>query len=83
MGSDVQVHGEGRQIVLDFPSLSAALQLWKPWSDGKRREEITDLLHQALAAAGLSLEVRVQGKPVALLGGASKQGLALQLLGQH
>lgn len=81
MASDVQVSGSGRQIVVDFPSLSEALQFWKPWNDARRRAEITDVLHQALNSAGLSLEVRVQGKAVALLGGAEKAGLILQLLG--
>ncbi len=78
----VSVVGDGNQIVLDFSSLGEALQLWKPWSDGQRRTEITELLHRALSSAGLSLEVRVQGKPVAQLGGSHMSGIALRLLAQ-
>jgi len=80
MVSDVVVLGDGKQIVLDFPSLGEALQLWKPWGDSKRRSDISQRLHEALAAAGLSLEVRVQGKAVASFGGAQIKGLALRLL---
>ncbi|MCC6364557.1 MAG: hypothetical protein IT165_13620 [Bryobacterales bacterium] len=80
MTDTVTVSGEGRQIVIDFPSLGEALSLWKPWGDGKRRAEIVEALHETLAAAGLSLELRVQGKPVALLGGEEMSGLALRLL---
>jgi hypothetical protein len=81
--SDVTVLGDGKQIVLDFPSLGEALQLWKPWGDGKSRSEISRLLHEALIAAGLSLEVRVQGKAVASFGGDEISGLALRFLERH
>lgn len=83
MVSDVVVLGDRKQIVLDFPSLGEALQLWKPWGDGKRRTEITQRLHEALIVAGLSLEVRVQGKAVASFGGDQIRGLALRFLERH
>ncbi|MFN7936693.1 MAG: hypothetical protein U0R19_25450 [Bryobacteraceae bacterium] len=73
--------GDNRQIVLEFPTLQDALQLWKPWSDGQKRREITQLLHQALTGAGLSVELRVQGRPVARLGSGELSGAALALLG--
>ena len=73
--------GDSRQIVLEFPTLHDALQLWKPWSDGQKRREITQLLHQALTGAGLTLELRVQGRPVARLGTGELSGVALALLG--
>ncbi|MCC6345515.1 MAG: hypothetical protein IT166_25170 [Bryobacterales bacterium] len=82
MTETVTVSGEGKQIVIDFPSLGEALSLWKPWGDGKRRTEIAAALHETLAAAGLCLELRVQGKPVAMLGGEEMSGLALRLLSQ-
>ncbi|MBI3209097.1 MAG: hypothetical protein HYZ37_09390 [Candidatus Solibacter usitatus] len=80
---DIKIDGESKHIVLEFPSLGDALQLWKPWNDGKSREEITKMLHAALQAAGVSLEVRVQGKPIATLGGDGMSGLAIRLLAQH
>jgi len=78
----ITVSGDGKQIVLDFPNLGEAMKLWKPWADSRRRVEITEMLHQALTGAGLSLVLRVQGKQVACLGGEEKTGLALRLLGQ-
>lgn len=80
MESSAKIHGEGNRIVLEFDSLADALKLWKPWGDRIRRLEVTDLLHEALASAGISLELRVQGKSVAELGGEAKTGLALRLI---
>lgn len=80
MQEDVKIAGLGKRIILDFPNLAGALKLWQPWSDKRRRAEVTGSIHLALRAAGLSLEIRVQGKSVALLGGEQMSGLALQLL---
>jgi hypothetical protein len=79
--SNVSVHGEGKQIVLDFPSLGEAMRLLKPWSGHRRRAEMIDSIHKALNSAGLSLEVRVNGSSVAHLGTGLRRGLALRLLG--
>lgn len=81
MLNNVAINGEGSCIVLDFPTLQDALQLWKPWNGATKRREITNLLHQALAGAGLSLELRVKGKPVAHFGSGELSGAALALLG--
>lgn len=81
MLNDIAIIGENKQIVLEFPTLQDALLLWKPWNDGQKRREITNLLHQALSGAGISVELRVQGKPVAHLGTGELSGLALALLG--
>lgn len=78
---DTKAHTEGNLIVLDFATLPEALQLWKPWADARRRAEMTDMIHEALSAAGLGLEVRVQGKTVAHLGEPEKAGLILGLVG--
>ena len=81
MLNDIAINSDSKQIVLEFSTLRDALQLWKPWNDGQKRREITRLLHQALAGAGISLELRVQGKPVANLGIGELSGVALSLLG--
>lgn len=83
MVTDVNILGDGKHIVLDFPSLGDAMSLWKPWGDGNKRTEITAMMHQALAAAGLSLEVRVNGKAVVQLGGTEMTGLMLALLARR
>lgn len=84
MNSDVRAYAEGKVMVLDFPSLPEALQLWNPCGDSRRRLEVADLLHQMLTSAGLSLDVRVQGKSIGHFGLPQKTGLILGLLGpQH
>ncbi|MCS7025528.1 MAG: hypothetical protein NZV14_12075 [Bryobacteraceae bacterium] len=80
MGSPTKVFGEGNRIILDFETLADALRFWKPWGDCMRRVEVTELLHNALSSVGVSLELRVQGKSVAELGGDVKSGLALRLI---
>jgi len=79
----VAISGQGNQIVLDFSSLREALQLWKPWSDGKKRSEVATAFHEAFHAAGVCLQVKVQGRLIASLGGDQMTGLLLPLLGHH
>ncbi|MBL8220690.1 MAG: hypothetical protein JNL62_15775 [Bryobacterales bacterium] len=81
MLKDIAITGGSKQIVLEFPTLQDALQLWKPWAGGQKRREFTQMLHEALSGAGVSLEVRVQGKAVVKLGNGELSGLALALLG--
>ncbi len=81
MNGEVRAYAEGKVVVLDFPSLPEALQMWKPCADSRRRREMTDMLHQMFACAGVSLDVRVQGKSVGHLGLPEKTGLILGLLG--
>ncbi len=83
---DLQSHGvvargEGDRIILDFPSLQAAFQMLQPWSGQAKRADLADRLHEALKSVGLSLEVKVQGKPMAELGSRAKGGVILRLLG--
>ncbi|MBL8173374.1 MAG: hypothetical protein JNK48_01805 [Bryobacterales bacterium] len=81
MLNDIAIAGDNKQIVIEFPTLQDALQLWKPWGGGQKRREITQLLHESLSSAGISLELRVQGKAVAHIGSGELSGLALALLG--
>lgn len=80
MLSHLTVTEDGKQIVLDFPTLAEALGMWKPWADARRRGEAAEVLHRAMAAAGVVLQLRVQGQPVASLGGSEMTGLMLRLL---
>ncbi len=82
MNSEVRAYAEGKVMILDFPSLPEALQMWKPMADPRRRREMTEMLHQMFASAGLTLEVRVQGKSVGHLGLPDKAGLLFGLLGK-
>lgn len=80
-GHGVVVNGQGRRIVLDFPNLQAAFEMLKPWSGQTKRAEMANRLHEALKSVGLSLEVKIQGRPMAELGSDSRGGVLLRLLG--
>lgn len=80
MNGEVRAYAEGKVMILDFPSLPEALQMWKPCPDSRRRREMTEMLHQMFSSAGVTLEVRVQGKPVGHLGPPEKAGLIFGLL---
>lgn len=80
-GQGVVVNSQGRHIVLDFPSLQAAFEMLKPWSGQAKRAEMANRLHEALKSVGLSLEVKIQGRPMAELGSDSRGGVLLRLLG--
>lgn len=80
-GAGAEVRSEGNRIILNFPTLQAAMVLLQPWTDKVKRLELTEHIHQALLAAGLILEVRVKGISMACLGAGAKTGAILQLLG--
>ena len=80
-GNQAVVTGGGTRIVLDFPSLPAAFEMLRPWSGQAKRAEMASHLHEALKGVGLSLEVRIQGRPMAELGSAARGGSLLKLLG--
>jgi len=80
-GPGVVVSGEGQRIVLDFPNLQAAFEMLRPWSGQAKRAEMANRLHEALKSVGLSLEVKIQGRPMAELGSESRGGILLKLLG--
>ena len=73
----------GRRIILNFPSLDQAAQLMHPWRDSVSRARAISNLHEALLTAGLNLEIRVAGRPVAELGANSMRGALLTLLRLH
>ncbi len=80
-GHQVVVNGDGKRIVLDFPNLQAAFEMLRPWAGQAKRTEMANRLHEALKSVGLSLEVKIQGKPMAELGSDSRGGSLLKLLG--
>jgi hypothetical protein len=78
-----EVEGAGNRIILNFESLEQALQLLRPWRGATRRAEVASQIHQALAAAGLSLELRVNGRPVAEIGEGYLRGSLFSVLGMR
>jgi hypothetical protein len=82
----LEMHAAGIQdqpncIILEFGSLGEALSLLKPWPSAERRASALKALHELLHTAGLLMEVRVQGRVVAELGGSTRNGLLVRLLG--
>ncbi|MFN3322970.1 MAG: hypothetical protein ACK5AZ_05705 [Bryobacteraceae bacterium] len=81
MAQALEIHADKNRIVLECPDLQAAFQLLQPWSGQAKRAELAEGMHRALSAAGLSLEIKVNGRSVAEIGAAAKRGLMLRLLG--
>lgn len=68
------------QIVLHFESLDDALRLFSPWRGAGPRIQAASQIHSALAAAGLAVEVQVNGRSVAQLGLGEPSGVLFSLL---
>lgn len=70
----------GQRIVLQFESLEEVMKLLSPWRGVSTRAMAAMQIHHALAAAGIEVEVRVKGRPVAELGTGEMRGSLLSLL---
>lgn len=68
------------RIVLQFDTLDDALRLFSPWRGAGPRVQAASQIHAALSAAGLAVEVRVKGRPVAELGAGEPRGVLFSLL---
>jgi hypothetical protein len=79
--SAANVEGLENRIILHFETLDQAMSLLSPWGAAERRLEATRRIHEALTAAGLSLEVRVKGRSIAEMGVGRFSGSLLRLLG--
>ncbi len=78
--SSPSAEAQGNRIVLQFESLDDALKLFSPWKGAGPRVQAASQIHQALEAAGLTVELRVKGRPVAQLGTCELRGPLLALL---
>ena len=65
-----QVEASGNRVVLHFDSLEDAMRLLSPWRSSKPRTAAAEGIHAALGAAGLAMEIRVQGHMLVELGAA-------------
>ena len=74
-GHTMTVTGYDDLVALDLPSLPAVLSLWR---DAPAEMEAG---HAALAAVGLTVEIRVRGAPVARIGDAAVPSRVARLLG--
>lgn len=80
-GEDIDIQADGQRIVVDLPSLRAGRRLLdaEPLS-GDNRATATRRVREALQVAGFTLEVRLNGAPMALLGADASPGRLGRLL---
>jgi hypothetical protein len=75
-----RIETEGNGVVFDFDRLEDALRLLSPWRAPAARANAAWQIHRALGAAGLRLQVRVNGTVIAELGDGAFRGSLLNLL---
>lgn len=80
-GEDIDIRGTGDRIVVDLSSLRAGRRLLAsgPFTSGQRART-TGRIHEALGIAGLTVEVRLRGDPIARLGAEAQPGAFGRLL---
>ena len=81
-GEKIDVWARGRRIVVDVPSLRAGRRLLEaqPLS-GDPRRRTTRRVQEALQAAGFTMEVQLEGAPIAVVGAGASPGRLARVLG--
>ena len=74
-GEDIDIQADGERIVVDLPSLRAGRRVLEaePFSGGNRTRA-TRQVREALQVAGFTLEVRLNGAPMAIVGAGASPG---------
>jgi hypothetical protein len=74
-GEPIDVRADGQRILVDLPSLHAGRRLLdaEPFS-GTGRGRATRRVQEALQIAGFTLEVRLEGEPIAVIGAEATPG---------
>ncbi|MFB6247808.1 MAG: hypothetical protein ABEL97_04485 [Salinibacter sp.] len=80
-GEDIDIQADGERIVVDLPSLRAGRRVLEaePLS-GDSRGRATRQVREALQVAGFTLEVRLNGAPMAIIGADASPGRLGRLL---
>lgn len=76
-----RAEADHNRIILHFETLEDAMRLLTPWRGAGPRAQAAQQIHHALSSAGLLLEIRIQGRPVAELGSGAPHGPLFSLLG--
>lgn len=79
-GEPIEIRGTGDHIVVDLPSLRAGRRLLASGPFVTDRAQTTGRLHEALDLAGLTVEIRLRGDPVARLGAGARPGALGRIL---
>lgn len=80
-GEEIDIQGDGKRIVVDLPTLRAGRRLVTsgPFAMGDRASKVSRL-HEAMDIAGLRVEVRLRGDPIARLGAGTQPNTLSRLL---
>ncbi len=74
--AEATLRSTGERLLLDFPSLVAAVRVFRSFPTSERRH-----LHAALTAADLALEVRARHRTLVALGAGARSGPLARRLG--
>lgn len=76
----VNITADGNRIILNFPDLGAALELWKPWGSAAKRTDFMHRFENMLLKLNLAIEFRVGGKSLGGFGPGTRPGLIRSLI---
>jgi hypothetical protein len=79
-GEDIDIRGTGDHLVVDLPSLRAGRRVLSSGPFARNRARATGRVHEALSISGLSVEIRLQGDPIARLGAGARPGALGRIL---
>jgi hypothetical protein len=76
----VTVTAEGNRIVLHFPDLAGAMELWKPWGSAAKRADFLHRFENMLLKLNVAIEFRVGGRLLDGFGPGTQPGLLRRLI---
>ncbi len=79
-GENVDIQANGDRIVVDLPSFQAGKRILEAEPISRRLRTSSDRVQRALAVAGLTLEVQLQGDPILVVGSAADPSRFSRLL---
>ena len=80
-GESARIEAMGDRIVVEFPSFRAGASALGRGPRGRGRRDVLLRIHQALTAAGLTLQIDIGPSTVGVLGVEARPGLPSRLLG--
>ena len=78
--SAVAISAEGNRIILNFPDLSSAMELWKPWGSPAKRLDFLQRFETMLRRLDVAIEFRVGGKMLDGFGPGTRPGILRRLI---
>ena len=81
VGHQINVHADGRLIIIELPSLPAGRELFKLWRSRHERGKFLGAVRAMMTHRDLQLEFHLSNRMIARLGVGTRPGLASWLLG--